>query len=108
MTDSSRGDGSETEGDAFVRSLLAHDADDLDATNDLEYLLGLIGEAIKYEDEFDGDRELAQWAVAQWCQEVGYQPDLSEYATGQTVPRGTVPPHLEGYQNTLVEAGRDV
>lgn len=94
------------EGDAFVRLLLA-ESDDLDASNDLEYLLGLVGEAIKYDREFEDDQHRAQWAVAQWCQEVGYQPDLTGYATGQTVPRGTTPPRLDGYQRTLLEAESD-
>jgi hypothetical protein len=94
------------EGDAFVRSLLA-EADDLDTTNDLEYLLGLIGEAIKYHREFEDDQHRARWVVAHWCHEVGYQPDLTEYPTSQTVPRGTTPPQLDGYQRTLLEAESD-
>jgi hypothetical protein len=89
-----------------VRGELA-DADDLDASNDLEYLLGLLGEAIKYDRDFEDDQERARWVVAHWCQEVGYQPDLSEYSTGQIVPRGTVPANLDGYQQTHMEGVAD-
>ncbi|NHN59831.1 MULTISPECIES: hypothetical protein [Halorussus] len=106
MTGQSANETERSKGDAFVRSLLA-ESDDLDASNDLEYLLGLIGEAIKYHRDFESDKERAQWVVAQWCQETGYHPDLTEYPTGQTVPRGTTPPRLDGYQRTLLEGESD-
>lgn len=69
--------------------------DGLDAENDLEYLLGLVGDALREEDAFKDDGERARWVVAHWCQEVGYEPDLREYAVGETVPRGTVPDDRE-------------
>lgn len=97
--------------DAFTRQLIRAelvDADDLDAGNDLEYLIGLIGEAIDETRKFDNDKERSRWVVAQWCQEVGYHPDLSDYNTGQTVPVGTVPEHRERcWQTTIQEASHD-
>jgi len=89
--------------DSAVRTHLSK-SNNLDSTNDIDYLLGLIGEAIRCDEEFVDDTERAQWAVAQWSQEVGYQPDLSEYPTGKTVPRGTVPPRLtkRGLEDTYV------
>jgi hypothetical protein len=76
-----------------IRTLLT-ESNSLDSTNDIDYLLGLIGEAIRCDEGFADDTERAQWVVAQWSQEVGYQPDLSAYPVGKTVPRGTVPPRL--------------
>jgi hypothetical protein len=67
---------------------------DLDAENDLEYLLGLVGDAVENGD-FEDDAARARWAVAHWCQEVGYLPDLRGYETGQIVPAGTVPENDE-------------
>ncbi|WP_050038772.1 MULTISPECIES: hypothetical protein [unclassified Haloarcula] len=82
-----------SEQEGAVRTLLS-ESNNLDSTNDIDYLLGLIGEAIRSDKGFTDDTERAQWVVAQWSQEVGYQPDLTEYPTGKTVPRGTVPPRL--------------
>lgn len=97
------------EDSAFVRELLRHkvadDADDLDPSNDLEYLLGLVGGSLDdFMRSFDDDRERARWVIAQWCHEVGYQPDLSEYAAGETIPKGTAPPCFDGYQQTIQES----
>ncbi|MFC4553566.1 MULTISPECIES: hypothetical protein [Halorussus] len=58
--------------------------------NDLDYLLGLTGEALRSE-EFDTDRDRAKWVVAQWSQELLYTPDLREYTPGKCVPKGNIP-----------------
>lgn len=63
--------------------------------NDVNYLLGLIAEALEDGSAFDTDFERAAWAVSQWCQELQYQPDLRDYTTGLCVPFGKVPGDLE-------------
>lgn len=68
---------------------------DLNASNDLEYLLGLAGDALCEEEHFEDDYEQAKWAVAQWCQELQYVPDLREYTVGQTIPMDTIPEDRE-------------
>jgi hypothetical protein len=70
------------------------DDGDLDANNDLEYLLGLAGDAAEH-DGFEDDFERAAWTVAQWCQELQYEPDLRSYETGQCVPKDAVPEDRE-------------
>ena len=74
---------------------------DLDASNDLEYLLGLVGGALREDEHFEEDFERVRWAVAHWCQEVGYLPDIREYETGQTVPLGRVPENDDMRLNEL-------
>jgi hypothetical protein len=68
---------------------------ELNASNDVEYLLGLAGDALSNEEHFDDDFEQAKWAVAQWCQELQYVPDLREYTVGQTIPMDSVPEDRE-------------
>jgi hypothetical protein len=68
---------------------------DLNASNDLEYLLGLAGDALSEDKHFEDDFEQAKWAVAQWCQELQYVPDLREYTVGKTVPMDTIPEDRE-------------
>jgi len=65
--------------------------EDLDPTNDLGYLLGLVDDALEETDQFETDFERAAWVVAQWMQEMQFEPDLSEWPTGQTVSKGPVP-----------------
>lgn len=77
---------------------------DLNASNDLEYLLGLAGDALQNEGNFEDDFEQAKWAVAQWCQELQYVPDLREYTVGQTVPMDSIPDDRETAE--LREANR--
>ena len=81
--------------DDLAAKLADRDPDGLDMENDLEYLLGLAGHDALESDEFEDDFERAAWAVAQWCQELQYVPDLREYQTGKTVPPGTVPEDRE-------------
>jgi hypothetical protein len=68
---------------------------DLDASNDLEYLIGLAGDALHEAEHFEDDFEQAKWAVAQWCQELQYVPDLREYTPGKTVPMDAIPEDRE-------------
>lgn len=75
-----------------------------DMSNDLEYLLGLVSEALDHPDDFETDAGRAEWVVAAWCQEVGYVPDLRDYDTGTTVPRGVIPTDREAAE--LQEAER--
>jgi hypothetical protein len=75
----------------------------LNSGNALEYLLGLVGIAVDREDAFDADHERARWVIAQWCQETEYIPDLSDYSTGQQIPKETVPPAFPRYKQTPVE-----
>jgi len=57
-----------------------------DMTDDVEYLLGLVAEALEDDDAFDDNHERAAWAVSAWCQELQYEPALR--ATGKQIPRG--------------------
>ena len=68
---------------------LAVDADRLDADNPVDYMVLLLLEGKRYDGTWDGDeQQVAQWAVAQWCQEVGWVPDLRNYEAGEQVGRG--------------------
>ena len=82
-----------------VRARLA--AGSLEMTNDVDFLLGLIDEALGDEENFEDDFERASWAVANWMQELCHEPDISEYNVGENVPKGPVP-HREA-----TEHGRD-
>jgi hypothetical protein len=69
---------------------LVTSSDSLNTNNDLEYLLSLIASAAEHK-EIESDSAAACWAVAHFCQELQYLPDLREYSTGETIPIGTVP-----------------
>jgi hypothetical protein len=73
----------------MIPDTLADDIDnddrDLDASNDLEYLLGLIGDGLG-DDDFEDDTARAKCAVAEWCRAIGYVPDIDSYESGQTTP----------------------
>jgi hypothetical protein len=58
---------------------------DLDASNDLEYLLGLIGDGLG-DGDYEDDTARAKCAVAEWCRAIGYVPDIDSYESGQTTP----------------------
>jgi hypothetical protein len=64
----------------------------LDAGDDLEYLVAL---AIEADEDFEDSATAAQWVVAQWCQELRWVPDLTEYSTGRTVPTSADLEHLD-------------
>ena len=68
---------------------LAVDGELLDVENPIDYLVALLLEGKRYDGNWDGDEEqVARWAVAQWCQETGWVPDLRDYETGEQVERG--------------------
>lgn len=74
----------------------AVDGELLEAENPLDYLVLLALEAKRYDGHWDGDdAQAARWVVAQWCQEIGYVPDLRAFETGQQVPRGQEPDSYE-------------
>jgi len=65
------------------------DGEKLHADNPIDYLVMLLLEGTRYDGNWDGDQQqVAQWAVAQWCQEIGWVPDLADYAPGEQVGRG--------------------
>lgn len=69
----------------------------LDVDNDLNYLLGIIGEALDdaNAEHFADDAERAEWVIAAWSQELQYLPDLRDYDVGEQVKLGEVPRDLE-------------
>lgn len=68
---------------------LAVDGERLDASNPIDYLVMLLLEGKRYDGTWDGDEtEVARWAVAQWCHELGWVPDLRNYEVGEQVERG--------------------
>lgn len=71
---------------------LAVDTDKLTAENDLDYLIQLVLEAKRHDGNWDGDEtEAAKWAIAQWCQEKGWGPNLQDIEPGQQVPKEGIP-----------------
>lgn len=69
---------------------------DLDPDDEVHYLAMLLGEAKRYDGAWDGDPEgAARWAVAQWCQEIGYVPTLAEFDAGEQVGKAETPPNCE-------------
>jgi hypothetical protein len=92
--------------DDLAAKMAERGPDGLDMANDLEYLVGLVGHEALGSDEFESDDERVRWAVAHWCQEVGYLPDIREYETGQIVPSGEVPPNDERRLNELPPSRR--
>ncbi|WP_245851609.1 hypothetical protein [Halorubrum persicum] len=68
---------------------LAVDGEKLHAENPIDYLVMLLLEGKRYDGNWDGDeQQVARWAVAQWCQELGWVPDLRDYEAGEQVERG--------------------
>jgi hypothetical protein len=58
---------------------------DLDETNDLEYLLGLLGDRLE-DDDFEDDAARAKYAVAEWCDTVDYVPDIDNFEVDNSTP----------------------
>jgi hypothetical protein len=82
------------------------DERDLDAGNDLEYLLGLIGDGLG-DDDFADDTARAKCAVAEWCKTIGYVPDIEDYESGQTTPPDDVRDVFsENLRDVLSEMGK--
>lgn len=89
IRDAQRGETSETSTPEYSMLRLAVNGDLLDVENPIDYLVALLLEGKRYDGNWDGDEEqVAQWAVAQWCQETRWVPDLRDYDAGEQVERG--------------------
>jgi len=68
---------------------LVVDGEKLTADNPIDYLVMLLLEGKRYDGNWEGDEtELTKWAIASWCQEIGWAPDLTDYDAGEQVGRG--------------------
>lgn len=73
---------------------LVVDAEKLTADNPIDYLVMLLLEGKRYDGNWEGDEtELTKWAIASWCQEMGWAPDLTGYEPGEQVGRGDEIPY---------------
>ena len=89
VRDAHRGETRETSTPEYSMLRLAVDGEALTATNPIDFLVLLLLEGKRYDGAWNGDEtELARWAVAQWCQETGWAPDLRDYDAGEQVERG--------------------
>jgi len=86
---------------------LARAPEGLDAADDLEFFLVVVGEALRADEDLETNTERAKWAVAQWCQEVGYVPDLRDYEVGECVPHSDVPEDRETAELRELKTGGD-
>jgi len=74
----------------------AVDGEQLDADNPIDYLVALLVEGKRYDGAWDGDeRAVAKYAIATWCQEIGWAPDLTGYDVGEQVDLGDEVPYLD-------------
>jgi hypothetical protein len=72
----------------------AVDGELLDADNPIDYLVMLLLEGKRYDGAWDGDEEaVAKYAIASWCQELGWAPDLRGYDPGEQVDLGDEVPY---------------
>ena len=75
---------------------LAVDGELLDSDNPIDYLVMLLVESKRYDGAWDGDQEAAaKYAIASWCQELGWAPDLTGYDSGEQVDLGDEVPYLD-------------
>jgi len=73
---------------------LAVDGELLDVENPIDYLVTLLLEGKRYDGNWDGDEmAVAKYAIASWCQEIGWAPDLTDYKPGEQVERGDEIPY---------------
>ena len=73
----------------------AVDGDLLDPDNPIDYLVGLLLEGKRYDGAWDGDETaVAKYAIASWCLELGWAPDLTGYDVGEQVDLGDEVPYL--------------
>jgi len=73
----------------------AVDGELLDSDNPIDYLVMLLVEGKRYDGTWDGDQEAAaKYAIASWCQELGWAPDLTGYDPGEQVGLGDEVPYL--------------
>ena len=74
---------------------LVVDAEKLTATNPIDFLVLNLLRGKRYDGHYDGDEtEVAKWAIAAWCQEIGWAPDLTGYDPGEQVDLGDEVPYL--------------
>jgi len=75
---------------------LAVDGELLDPDNPIDYLVMLLVEGKRYDGAWDGDeKHVAKYAIASWCQELGWAPDLTGYDPGEQVDLGDEVPYLD-------------
>ncbi|WP_235271542.1 hypothetical protein [Halorubrum saccharovorum] len=85
---------------------LVVDGEKLTADNPIDYLVMLLLEGKRYDGHYDGDEtEVARWAIAQWCQETGWAPDLTDYDAGEQVELGDEVPYLNAAFYGAVDEG---
>ncbi|WP_199719653.1 hypothetical protein [Halorubrum sp. Atlit-26R] len=73
---------------------LAVDGELLDPDNPIDYLVMLLLEGKRYDGAWDGDQgAVAKYAIATWCQEIGWAPDLTGYDAGEVVSLGDEIPY---------------
>ena len=85
------------------------DGEKLTADNPIDYLVMLLLEGKRYDGYWDGDeQQVAQWAIAQWCQEIGWAPDLRGYVPGEQIDRGDQIACFEAAFYDDVDAGQAV
>lgn len=66
------------------------DSERLTAENELDYLVLLALEGKRYATtKGDDDIRAAKWAISQWCQEIGWAPDLAPFDASEQVPYST-------------------
>jgi len=72
-----------------IRLIVGEQGEQLNMVNPIDYLVGLLLEGKRYDGNWDSDeQQVVQWAVASWCQEMGWVPDLRDYDAGEQVERG--------------------
>ena len=87
------------------------DGEKLTTDNPIDYLVMLLLEGKRYDGAWDGDEEaVAKYAIASWCQEIGWAPDLTGYDVGEQVDLGDKVPYLDAafydYGDSPEEADR--
>ncbi|MFC5278673.1 hypothetical protein ACFPM1_07880 [Halorubrum rubrum] len=74
---------------------LVVDGEKLNANNPIDFLVLKLLRGKRYDGAYDGDEEaVAKWAIASWCQEIGWAPDLTDYDVGEQVDLGDEVPYL--------------
>jgi len=75
---------------------LAVDGEALNANNPIDFLVLKLLRGKRYDGYYDGDEtEVTKWAIASWCQEIGWAPDLTAYDAGEQVDLGDEVPYLD-------------
>ena len=74
---------------------LVVDGEKLNPNNPIDFLVLKLLRGKRYDGHYDGDEEqVAKWAIASWCQEIGWAPDLRDYDVGEQVDLGDEVPYL--------------